>query len=175
MKNTIIFMIIFIAFELLHCSSFMIAGDYSTIEPGSGIKETAHDLREGQRADGWGYRSLYQRMYNPENIVTSKGIVDAVERITPKSAKSQGILLIVKTEAEDLSVHLGPASFIERQEIKIEKGDSIKVKGSKVTFDGVPTIIAVEINKDDAVLKLRDKNGFPLWDDKGMEKKKSVQ
>jgi hypothetical protein len=30
-------------------------------------------------------------------------------------------------------------------------------------FDGKPTIIAAEVKKGDGILKLRDKNGFPMW------------
>ena len=44
-----------------------------------------------------------------------------------------------------------------------EAGDLVVVKGSRVTFAGNPAIIAAEVKKGDAVLKLRDENGFPAW------------
>jgi hypothetical protein len=39
----------------------------------------------------------------------------------------------------------------------------VEVKGSRVTFEGKPAIIAAEVKKGDEVLKLRDENGFPMW------------
>jgi hypothetical protein len=117
---------------------------------------------------GWGYKSQYQRMYNPQSVVEIKGVVEAVEQITPTKGMSHGIHLKVNTDAETIAVHLGPAWFIERQDISIQKGDTIEVKGSKITFNGAPAIIAAEVEKGDTELKLRDENGFPVWAGTGM-------
>jgi len=55
-----------------------------------------------------------------------------------------------------VAVHLGPEWYIERLDGKLAKGDAVEVKGSRVTFAGNPAIIAAEVKKGDAVLKLRD-------------------
>jgi len=81
---------------------------------------------------------------------------------------SYGIHLKVKTDTETISVHLGPAWFIERQDISIEKGDTIEVKGSKITFNGAPAVIAAAVEKEEQELRLRDDNGFPVWAGSGM-------
>jgi hypothetical protein len=47
--------------------------------------------------------------------------------------------------------------------VKLEKGDKIEVKGSRITFEGKPVIIAAEIKKGDSVLVLRDSTGVPAW------------
>lgn len=60
-------------------------------------------------------------------------------------------------------MHLGPAWYIERLDIKIRKGDKIEVKGSQVMMKGTPTLIASEIKKGDTTVILRDENGVPLW------------
>ena len=117
---------------------------------------------------GWGHKSQYQRMYAPQNVVEIKGVVEAVEQITPTKGMSYGIHLKVKTDTETVAVHLGPAWFIERQDISIEKGDTIEVKGSRITFNGSPAIIAAEVEKGETELKLRDDNGFPVWAGSGM-------
>ena len=52
-------------------------------------------------------------------------------------------------------------------------GDNIEVKGSKITFDGAPVIIAAEVKKGDAILKFRDENGFPAWAGMGMGRMRS--
>jgi hypothetical protein len=50
-----------------------------------------------------------------------------------------------------------------RLDTKIQKGDTIEVKGSRVTITGKPAIIAAEVKKGDNVLVLRDNNGIPAW------------
>ena len=88
---------------------------------------------------------------------------------------SYGIHLKVKTDSEIISVHLGPAWFIERQDIKIEKGDIIEVKGSEVTFDGAAVIIAAEVKDGESVLKLRNETGIPVWAGTGMGKMRRME
>jgi hypothetical protein len=112
---------------------------------------------------GWGTGTPYQRMYNPATVETTSGTVESVDKITPMRGMYYGIHLQLKTDKETISVHLGPGWYIERLDTKIEKGDNIHVKGSRVTMMGKPAIIAAEVKKGDSVLKLRDENGFPIW------------
>jgi len=112
---------------------------------------------------GWGAGSQYNRLYNTNTVGTVSGEVIAVKHITPTNGMSYGVHLELKTEKETVSVHLGPGWFIENQDIAIEPKDKVEIKGSRVTFDGKPAIIAAEIKKGDEVLKLRDRNGVPVW------------
>jgi len=114
-------------------------------------------------SEGWGPGNQYGRMYDPKTVETIRGEVVRVDKITPLRAMSFGIHLVVKTEKEKISVHLGPVWFIENQDIKIEAKDNIEVKGSRITFQGNPTIIAAEVKKGEFILKLRDESGFPVW------------
>jgi len=41
--------------------------------------------------------------------------------------------------------------------------DNLEIRGSRVTSQGKPAIIAAEIRKGDQILKLRDENGIPAW------------
>lgn len=102
-------------------------------------------------------------MYNPNTVETISGEVVRVDKIIPLRGMSYGIHLIVKTEKEEISVHLGPGWFIENQDLKIEPKDKIEVKGSRITFQGNPAIIAAEVRKGECKLKLRDESGFPVW------------
>lgn len=112
---------------------------------------------------GWGMGTQYQGMYSPATVETISGIVEAVDKTTPMRGMHYGIHLLVKTDKETISVHLGPEWYLERLDTKIEKGDEVQVKGSRVTMMGNPAIIAAEVKKGDAVLKLRDDNGIPVW------------
>lgn len=126
----------------------------------------AQPMKQGKGWTGsgnWGMGTPYQRMYNPTTVETISGTVESVDKITPMRGMYYGIHLQLKTDKETISVHLGPGWYIERLDTKIEKGDNVQVKGSRVTMMGKPAIIAAEVKKGDSVLKLRDENGFPAW------------
>jgi len=112
---------------------------------------------------GWGPGTAYARLYNPQTVETISGEVVAVDRITPMKGMVYGVHLTVKTERETISVHLGPGWYIENQDVKILPKDKIEVKGSRITFEGKPAIIAATATKGDDVIELRDARGFPAW------------
>ena len=112
---------------------------------------------------GWGMGSQYNRMYNPATVETVSGTVQSVDKVTPRKGMYYGIHLMVKSDKETISVDLGPGWYIERLDIKIEEGDKVEVKGSRVTISGKPAIIAAEIKKGDDTLVLRDGAGIPAW------------
>lgn len=70
----------------------------------------------------------------------------------PMKGMYSGIHIVVKTDKENMDVHLGPEWYIERLDTKIEKGDKVEVKGSRVTIAGKPAIIASEVKKGDNTL-----------------------
>lgn len=112
---------------------------------------------------GWGAGSAYCRMFDVQTVDTLSAEVVRVESITPMKGMSYGVHLVVRVAQETLSVHLGPAWYIENQDTEIGAKDSIDIVGSRITFGGEPVIIAAEVRKGDEVLKLRDKNGVPIW------------
>ena len=112
---------------------------------------------------GWGMGSQYNRMYDPATVESLTGTVEAVDKVTPMKGMYSGVHVMLKTDKETISVHLGPEWFVERLDTKIEKGDKIEVKGSRVTFAGKPAVIAAEVKKGDSVLMLRDSAGVPAW------------
>ena len=112
---------------------------------------------------GWGPGSQYNKMYDPKAVETISGAVTRVDRITPAEGMTGGVHMLVKTDKETVSVHLGPSWYIENQDVKIEPKDKVEIKGSRVTVQGQPAIIAAEVKKGDQVLKLRDETGIPVW------------
>jgi hypothetical protein len=112
---------------------------------------------------GWGPGTPYAKMYNPQTVHTISGVVLSVDKITPMRGMSYGVDLMVRTDKETISVHLGPAWYIENQDLGIAPKDVLEVKGSRIMFEGKATLIAAEVRKGDEVLTLRDANGFPAW------------
>ncbi|MBS0382183.1 MAG: DNA-binding protein [Proteobacteria bacterium] len=112
---------------------------------------------------GWGQGMPYSRMFDPRTIETITGEVVSVDKIMPMHGMSYGVHAVVKTSKETISVHLGPDWYMENQNVKLAPKDVVEITGSRITFDGKPAIIATEVKKGDAVLKLRDANGVPAW------------
>jgi hypothetical protein len=112
---------------------------------------------------GWGSGSQYGRMFDTKTMEKISGEVVSLETITPMRGMHQGVHILVKTVKESISVHLGPAWFLENQDVKIMAKDKVVITGSRITFQGKPAIIATEVTKGDQVLKLRDENGYPVW------------
>lgn len=112
---------------------------------------------------GGGLGSDCGRMYDPKAVETITASVEKVDKITSGKVMPYGVHLKVKNDKESIDVHLGKNWYIENQDIKIIPGDKVDIKGSRVTFQGKPVIIAAEVKKGDEVLQLRDENGFPVW------------
>ncbi len=112
---------------------------------------------------GWGPQHHYSRMYNPKTVETISGEVASVSTITPSRGMSYGVHLTLKTAKDTIPVHLGPGWYIENQDIQLQPGDKIQVKGSRVNFAGQPAIIAASVQKGKEILTLRNENGFPMW------------
>jgi len=117
----------------------------------------------GRGSGGWGLGTPYQALYNPANMVTLSGEVIGLEQTVPMKRMNQGIALVVKTEKETVTVHLGPNWYMERLDTKIAKGDQVEVKGVRTTLAGKSVVLAAEVKKGDSVLVLRDASGVPVW------------
>jgi hypothetical protein len=103
-------------------------------------------------------------VYNTQTTVTISGVVKSVQRVTPGGGKSYDVYLIVQTSDAPLEVYLGPGWYIDSRDMKIQEGDTIEVKGSKVNYKGEPSIIAAEVTRGGDVLVLRDtSNGTAVW------------
>jgi len=125
--------------------------------------ESSAQMMKWKGSGGWGPGTRYNRMYDPKTVETISGEVVSVDKIIPIKGMYYGVHLMVKTEKETISVHLGPGWFIESQDVKIEPKDKIEVKGSRITYQGKPAIIAAEVKKGEEILKLRDDAGIPVW------------
>lgn len=117
----------------------------------------------GKGSGGWGMGGQYAKMYDTKTVETITGEVVSVDKITPYRGMSRGVHLVLKTDKETIPIHLGPAWYLEKQDIKIMPKDTLEVTGSRITFKGKPAIIAGDVKKGDQVLKLRDENGYPYW------------
>jgi len=124
---------------------------------------TAHSAVAWRGGGGWGQNGQYGRLFDPKTVETIKGTVTEIDTTRPMKGMSNGVHLSLQTDAGLISVHLGPEWFVERQEFKILKNDVLEIKGSRVTLNSKPVVIAAEIRKSEDLLKLRDESGSPIW------------
>ena len=120
---------------------------------------------------GWKWRSLKEhggmgwgRRYDPQTVQTITGKVTAVDNLT--SVKGSGVgwrRLTLQTDQEAIPVILGPAWYLEQQKVTVNPGDILEVRGSRITLEERPCIIAAEVKKGKKTLKLRDQDGLPVW------------
>jgi hypothetical protein len=118
----------------------------------------AQPRERSMAAPGWG------RLYDTQTVETLKGEVVTVDAIESGRMDIPGrILLHLKTREETVVIYLGPVWYVEEQGIKLVPGDQLEVKGSRITMDGQPMLIAQYVKKGERVLNLRDEQGLPLW------------
>lgn len=124
---------------------------------------TAQGRGPGCGEGGWGREGAYFRHFDAAKVETLSGEVISIQRVRPLKGVSQGVHLLLKTDREQISVHLGPAWYIDNQEPVIQPKDKIVIIGSRIQLDGKVVIIASELKRGDTSLKLRDADGHPVW------------
>ena len=104
--------------------------------------------------------SMYDGLYNSSALETISGRVVSIKQV---GRAGQGTWLEMQTDQETVSVHLGPAWYLEDQELAISPNDTIEITGVRNTWNGTTTVIASEIKLADRTIELRNADGYPLW------------
>lgn len=116
----------------------------------------------GQGMGGWGAGGPWNRLYDPKTVETIQGTVKSVDVIKTKGM-SDGVHITLATATETIPVHLGPAWYIEHQDLVLAVGDQVSIRGSRITYQGKPALIAAEVTRGDESMVLRNEQGFPRW------------
>jgi hypothetical protein len=104
------------------------------------------------------------RRYDPKTVTTVKGGVLSLGAIPPKSDQPGTMRsAVLKTEAGEIMVILGPDWYLAEQKITLKTGDQLEVTGSKINLGGKPTILATLLKAGDKSIVLRNNQGFPIW------------
>ena len=103
--------------------------------------------------------------YDPATETTIKGTVEeAKEHSCPTCGRNQtGLHLTVKSDAGTFDAHLGPTSFVTKNNFTFAKGDQVEIIGSKMKIDGADAVLAREVKKGGKTLTLRNAQGIPAW------------
>jgi len=100
-------------------------------------------------------------VYDSARETTIRGTVQEVRLV--EWAGFKGMHLVVKTTDRTVEAALGPIRFIQMRGFNFEPGDSVQITGATVEVNGAALLIAREVTSKGHTLKLRDKDGAPLW------------
>lgn len=131
---------------------------------GLDIGHSSHHRGEG--IEGWEKNSTYDKHYEPAEREEVKGVVIDFKTVTPLPGMSPGVAMLVRDSASEVvTVHLGPRSFIHLNNIRIRKGDKVRVKGVWAEIGGKDVFMAAKVKtKNFSVLKVRrTRDGTPYW------------
>ncbi len=112
---------------------------------------------------GKGRNAQSQTMYNANTVTTILGKIIGIDKQSPNRGMSSGVHIQLETTDGTIAVHLGPAWYLDNQDIHLELGDQIEVTGSTVLILEKSVLIAAKVRKGDQILMLRDLNGIPMW------------
>jgi len=103
-------------------------------------------------------------LYDPQTVTTVRGTVESLGIVRgPGRRQLPATSVNLKTDQGTIPVHLGPAWYLNQQQVALEPGQTLEVTGSLVTLQGQPTIIARAIKVGEKTVQLRDEQGLPLW------------
>lgn len=120
-----------------------------------------------QQGPGQHLDSATPAPYDVKTEVRLTGVVVHVNAVVHGGGSSrmaaQESTLILKTDAGTFDVQLAPAAFLAEKKVKIAKGDTVELIGSRVTTGDSEVVLAREIRKGSTSWALRDASGAPLW------------
>jgi len=117
----------------------------------------------GQKDTAPAAEPRYDRASNVNVMVVVTDVKDVAE-----GSPLVGVHLIVRPESakansETTDVYLAPDDYLKDFGCHFAKGDRIQVKGSKVKYNGGPTVLASEVRLEATTVYLRDEHGVPYW------------
>ena len=116
------------------------------------------------RGGGWGVDTPYGRLYDPAKEQSISGQVVSIETSAPMPGMVPGMQMLVQTDdGQSTRVQVGPAWYLERQELDIKENTRVQVTGARAEIEGQPVLMAREVQFDGQFVTLRDAQGMPMW------------
>lgn len=124
-------------------------------------------------------------MFDPKTVTTISGEIVSVDQITKSRRNNQnnnqnnsekntrnnhqGTHLTLKSGDQTIDVRVGPAWYLEQENMVLTAGDQLTIKGFPMNKNDQSFFVAQEITKGSQVLVLRDENGLPMWRGQGQK------
>lgn len=115
------------------------------------------------RAQQQGTPRSQNRLFDPATVETIRGAITRIDSVQSARGPSTGLHVQLQTAEDTLPIHLGPVWFLTSQSMTLSVGDSLTVRGSRVTLQNTPALIAATVQHGPHALRLRDDAGRPMW------------
>lgn len=112
---------------------------------------------------GWGMGVVKESAFDADKIKTVQGEVLSVQNLPSEGEVVGGVYVLLKTDAGNVAVRLGPSAYVLKDGMSIEPYDALTVTGSEVGAEEKPGIIATQVQKGADTLQLRGTNGAVAW------------
>ena len=127
-------------------------------------KEPVYTPTNEPRGGGWGVDTPYGRLYDPAKEQTINGQVVSIETSAPMPGMAPGMQMLVQTDdGKSTRVQVGPAWYLEHQDLDVKENTRAQVTGARADIDGQPVLMAREVQFDGQIITLRDAQGMPMW------------
>jgi hypothetical protein len=123
----------------------------------------AKDDRDMQ---GWEVDSPYNQLYDVREYEKIRAWVVRLKEVVPMPGMSPATAMDVREGPDVFEVHLCPTWYRKPSEIRLKKGDRIKLKGAWAEVNGKDVFMASKVKQDPdtTIIKVRlTKDGTPFW------------
>ncbi|MGD8520069.1 MAG: hypothetical protein PVF56_02900 [Desulfobacterales bacterium] len=121
---------------------------------------------EKKDMQGWGIDDAYNKHYNIKEYEKLRAWVVRVKEVIPMPGMSPATAMEVREGDEIIEVHICPTWYKKPEDIRVKKGERIKIKGVWAYIDGKDVFMASKIKRDPdfEIVKVRlTKDGTPFW------------
>jgi hypothetical protein len=115
---------------------------------------------------GWEIDSPYNQLYDIREYEKIRAWVVRIKEVVPMPGMSPATALDVREGDEVFEIHLCPTWYRKPSEIRLKKGDRIKVRGAWAEVNGKEVFMASKVKQDPdtTIIKVRlSKDGTPFW------------
>ena len=115
---------------------------------------------------GWEIDSPYNQLYDIREYEKIRAWVVRVKEVVPMPGMSPATALDVREGDEVFEIQLCPTWYRKPGEIRLKKGDRIKVRGAWAEVNGKEVFMASKVKQDPdtTIIKVRlSKDGTPFW------------
>jgi len=115
---------------------------------------------------GWEADSPYNQLYDVREYEKIRAWVVRMKEVVPMPGMSPATAIDVREGDEVFEVQLCPTWYRKPGDIRLKKGDRIKLKGAWAEVNGKEVFMAskVKIDPDNEIIKARlTKDGTPFW------------
>lgn len=99
----------------------------------------------------------------PARAQTREGKVVELVYLPGSTPERAMVELRLADGTSDVLVRLGPAGFLKQNHLNLREGDTISVKGFRVTGGTEDLLIATEVTRQGQTVRFRDERGRPEW------------